>query len=173
MLKRAAFTLAGLVACLCHGQTRRVVWEESAPYADRMMYNGQRYKTLQITDKINVWASMNQTKRLTVANVVITNEGKERFNVDPEKFVCICTSLKQKILKHDWPFGLEKNTSLMILRANTVLPGDDLKGLVSFERIRRGCDAIRLIITIQYGAFNVAFEFPFTKAGGSVTGNMN
>jgi peptidyl-tRNA hydrolase len=163
----ASVALAGLLASLASAQTQRVSWDEKAPYADRMMYNGQRYKTIQVTDKINVWASMNHTSTLTVANVVITNEGKERFDVDPERFICVCTSPKQKVLKHDWPFGLGKNTTLQILRANTVLPGSDLKGMVSFERIRR-CDAIRLVIIVQ----NVAFEFPFTHAGGA-SGNMN
>ena len=141
----ASVALAGLLTSLASAQTQRVSWDEKAPYADRMMYNGQRYKTINVTDKINVWASMNHTSTLTIANVVIMNEGQERFDVDPERFICVCTSPKQKVLKHDWPFGLEKNTTLQILRANTVLPGSDLKGMVSFERIRR-CDAMRLVI---------------------------
>jgi len=163
-----SIALAGLIACLGYSQTQRVLWEEKALYADRIMYNGQRYKTIQVADQINVWASMNHTKDLTVANVVIMNEGKKRFDVDPENFVCICTSPKQKVLKPYWPFGLEKSTNIMIARANSVLPGSDLKGLVSFERIRK-CDAMKLIITVQ----DVAFEFPFTHKGGSATGNMN
>ena len=56
----------------------------------------------------------------------------------------------------------------MILRANTVMPGSDLKGLVSFERIRR-CDTMKLVITIE----QISFEFPFTHVGGSPAGNMN
>jgi hypothetical protein len=134
-----------------------------------MMYNGQRYKTIQVTDKINVWAAMTHTKSSTLASVVITNEGEQRLDVDPQNFVCICsTGGKQRVLKYDWPFGFEKNDNLMVLRANTLLPGSDLKGIVSFERVRR-CDTIKLIIRVQ----KVSFEFPFTHAGGSGIGNMN
>ena len=167
-IRGALRALAGALVCLAYSQAQRVPWEEKAPYADRILYNGQRYKTIQIEDKINVWASMNHTKDVTVANVVITNEGKGRFDIDPEKFVCICTSPRQRVLKYNWFFNLEKSTGLMVLRANSVPAGADLKGLVSFERIRK-CETMKLIVTVQ----EVAFEFPFTHAGGSTTGNMN
>ena len=168
MNRVALSAIFGVLAGLGYGQSQRVSWEENAPYADRIVYNGQRYKTIQIEGKINVWARMNHTKDVTVANVVIMNEGKGRFDVDPEKFVCICTSPRQRALKYNWPFNLEKNTGIMVLRANSVLAGSELKGLVSFDRISR-CDTMKLIITVQ----EEAFEFPFTHAGGSATGNMN
>jgi hypothetical protein len=168
MNRVALSAIFGVLAGLGYGQSQRVSWQENAPYSDRILYNGQRYKTIQIEDRINVWASMNHNKDAAFANVVIMNQGKSRFDVDPEKFVCICIGPKERVLKYRWPFNLDKSPGLMVLRANTVLAGSELKGLVSFERIGK-CDTMKLIITVQ----EVAFEFPFTHAGGSADGNMN
>ncbi len=133
-----------------------VRWAETAPYADHLLYNGQRYKTIQIKDRVYVWASFQHRHAFTMAVIVVMNQSNGRIDVDPEQFTCVCLGKKPKILKYSWPFGIPTDPDSHVLRANTLLPGEDVKGIVSFQTIRK-CDSA--IIQVPIG--RTTFEFPF------------
>ena len=120
------------------------------------MYNGQRYKTIQITDQMYVWASFNHDRDYTLANVIVTNQGTKRFDVDPELFTCVCLGKKPKILEFSWPFGVPTDPKPLVLRANTLLPGETAKGIVSFQRIKK-CEPALLRVPVS----GLTLEFPF------------
>ena len=131
-------------------------WDESLSYADHLLYNGQRYKTIQIKDRIYVWASLQHTRASTLANIIVVNQSEGRIDVDPEEFTCVCLGKKPKILRYHWPFGVPTDPNSHVLRANTIMPGEDVKGIVSFQLIRK-CDSAIVQVPIS----GTTFEFPF------------
>jgi hypothetical protein len=76
----------------------------SAPYARSEDSNGQHYKSIQLEDRIYVWASFRHDRSATL-NVIVTNEGKQQFDVNPPQFTCVCFAGKPKI----GPDGSKRN----------------------------------------------------------------
>jgi hypothetical protein len=131
-----------------------VRWNQGAPYARTLDSNGQHYKNIQLSERIYVWASFRHDRFATLANVIVLNDGKERVDVDPQRFTCVCSG--NKTLKYEWPFGASSDPQAMVFRFTTLLPGDQVKGVVSFQRTKK-CDAA--VIRVPVGG--TIFEFPF------------
>jgi hypothetical protein len=157
---RLIFFLAAVaIAFAQEAPTRFVKWVPNTEWSDTIMYNGQRYKTIGVKDKILVGAALDNIHFATVALVMLTNEGQQRLEVDPSLFTCKCYGRRDKMLRQGWPFGADKNPNLKILRANAVFPGDDLAGMVGFEK--GPCSNATLHVVIS----GVTFEFHFEWSG--------
>jgi hypothetical protein len=111
-----------------------VRWNEGAAYARSEDSNGQHYKSIQLKDRIYAWASFRHDRSATLANVIVINESKQQFDVDPRQFTCVCSAGKPRTLKYEWPFGTPMGPSAMVLRVTRLSPGDRVKGVVSFQR---------------------------------------
>jgi hypothetical protein len=133
-----------------------VRWNEGAAYARSEDSNGQHYKSIQLKDRIYVWASFRHDRASTLANVIVINEGKERVDLDPRRFTCLCGAGKPKTLKYEWPFGTPMGPNAMVLRVTTLLQSENVKGVVSFQRIKK-CDRAVVRVPIE----GTTFEFPF------------
>jgi hypothetical protein len=146
-----------LIAAFSLAQADDVVtWRAGAPYARTLESNGQHYKSIQLTDRLYVWVSFRHDPAATLANVIVDNQGQQPFDVNPQRFTCVCSSGKSKTLKYEWPFGAPMGPNAMVLRATTLPPGDNVKGVVSFQRIKK-CDTALVRVPIA----GTTFEFPF------------
>ncbi len=146
-----------LIATFSPAQVDDVVrWKEGAPYARTLESNGQHYKSIQLADRLYVWASLRHDPAATLANVIVDNQGQQSFDVDPQRFTCVCSGGRPKTLKYEWPFGPPMGPNAMVLRFTTLPPGDNVKGVVSFQRIKK-CDAALVRLPIA----GTTFEFPF------------
>ena len=103
-----------------------------------------------------MWASFRHDRSATLANVIVSNESKQQFDVDPRQFTCVCSAGKPKTLKYEWPFGTPMGPSAMVLRVTRLSPGDQVKGVVSFQRIKKCATAV-----VRVPVVGVTLEFPF------------
>src|SRR5579864_1363418 len=112
-MNRASLLFAVLATVACSAQEtpiRLVRWSPNTDWSDTLTYNGQRYKTIGVKDKIFVGAALNDIRRFaTIALVLVRNEGEQRLEVDPSFFTCKCEAQRDRMLRQGWPFGYQKN----------------------------------------------------------------
>ena len=151
-----SFLLIAPLALAQSGGDEIMRWKEGAPYARTLESNGQHYKSIQLTDRVYVWVSFHHDLAATLANVIVDNQGTQPLDLNPQRFTCVCSSGKSKNLKYEWPFGAPMGPDAMVLRVTTLPPGDNVKGVVSFQRIEK-CDTALIRVPIA----GTTFEFPF------------
>ena len=93
---------------------------------------------------------------------IIENDGSVAFDLRPESFECLCEGKKAKRLDHYvFPRYLQgkASSSLVILLANTLFPGDKKQGEFFF---RGKCADYVLRVPIKGERQQFVFEFPFS-----------